>query len=130
MATNPIKNVGGHKTTVTATISTETDGLSDVIDLGGYAVHTIQTSTAWTAANIAFNASALSSGTLTSLRHTTACTQLAYATTVDYNIAVDPYLFNGVRYLQLASRNSTDGAVVQAAERSIVLGLNTVTESR
>lgn len=129
MATNPIKNVGGHKTYVTATITTETDGLSDVIDLGGLTLHSIQTSTAWTNANITFNVSALSSGTLTTMRHTTACTELTYATSVDYNIAVDPYLFNGLRYIQLYSNTST-GTVIQAAARSIVLGLNTVTDSK
>lgn len=125
MATQPIKNIGTTKTYATATVSTAATGLSNVIDLSGYSVASIQMTTAWTAANITFMASVSSSATMQSVRHTTACTELTYASTNSQQVVLDQYLFSGQRYLQVRS-GSTASPVAQAAERALIIGLTPV----
>ena len=125
MADFPIRSIPTQKTYATATVTTSTDGLSNVIDLGGHTVNSIQMSTAWTAANLTFAGSVNSSAEMMTVRHTTACTELTYATTDNYQVTVDPYLLSGLRYLQV--RSGTAGTpVAQAAERVLILGLTPV----
>lgn len=125
MATFPIRKIPALKTYATATITTETDGLSDVIDIGGHALRSVQMSSAWTAANLTFMGAISSSASLKSVRVTTAATELTYATTVGYVLSVNPEYTAGLRFLQVRS-GTTAVPVAQAAERAVILGLSAV----
>lgn len=124
--TQPIKPYPGHKTYATAIITTEADGLSDVIDLGGLQLNSVQMSTAgWTNAGLTFRGSAKSSDEMQSIYHTTAAIELNYASSASYAVSVDPKLFAGYRFIQL--RSGVDGtAVAQAAARSVILGMDRI----
>lgn len=122
MATKPDKQINAaDKTFVTATISTEADGLSDAIDLGGGRLSSISMSTAWTAASMTFKGSAGSTSEMRSLYSSTGG-EITYTVDASRIIPVEEN-FSGLRYLQLCSYTST-GAVVQAAARPIQLGLS------
>jgi len=122
MATNPIKTLGSDKTYVTVTVTTAATGLSDVVDLSGYTLHSMQMSTAWTAATVTFMGAVSSSASLRSVRTGAGGTELAYTTSNGYLNLFGPSIFTGIRYLQLRS-GSTASPVAQAAEREIILGL-------
>lgn len=129
MATNPIRKLPSNKTYATATVTTSTDGLSDVIDLGGHQLSAIQMSTAWTGANMTFMGSVSSTAAMASVYATTAVTELTYATSASVLVAIDPTALKGLRYLQI--RSGTAGTpVAQAAARSILLGLNSFEPTR
>jgi len=125
MATLPIRKIPGLKSWATATVTTAADGLSDVIDIGGFGLRSIQMSTAWTAANMTFNGSVSSSASLKSVRVTTAATELTYVSSSGYIMNVNPNNFAGLRFIQLRS-GTTAVPVAQAAARSIVLGLTAI----
>ena len=124
MATNPIKPYGGHKTYALATVTTEADGLSDIIDIGGLDLKTIQMSTSgWTNAGVTFLGSAKTPDEMMSIKATTAAADLTYATTANQAVAVDSALFEGFRYLQVRSGTSAV-PVAQAVSRELILGLD------
>ncbi len=130
MATQPNKITGGRFALATATVTTSTDGLSDVIDLGGHTIRSIQMSTAWTNAGLTFMGAATNStADMASVRVTTACTELNYASTAGYVLSIDPDYFAGMRLVQLRS-GTTATPVAQAAEREVILGLIPVDGSK
>ena len=122
MATQANTITASSRTFVSATVTTAADGLSDVIDLGGAKLCSIQMSTTWTAAGLTFLGSASSTDKMCSVYHTTGTVELTYGTSASLAHVVDPAFFAGLRYLQLRSGIS-GAAVAQAAARTIVLGL-------
>ncbi len=116
----------GRKTFKSLNISSNSTGLSDIVDIGGYSVTAINMSTnGWTNANLTFLGSPNSAKNLKTIRHSTAGTELAYVTTANRCLAVDSKFFEGIRYLQL--RSGTQAAqVAQATTRTVVLGLTPV----
>ena len=129
MADNPIRPVGGKKTYATVTITTEVDGLSNVIDLGGLAPRSIEMSSAWTTANLTFMGAVSSTDRMKSVRTSTAGLETTHVTTVGYVLALNPDNFAGLRYLQARS-GSTTTPVAQAAARALYLGLTGVDECK
>ena len=124
MATLP-NNPRGGGAFATATVTTSTDGLSDVIDLGGAGVRSIQVSTAWTAASMTFKASIDSSANMQTVRVSTACTELTYNSTANYSMAINSEFLSGFRFLQIRSGTAAT-PVAQAAARTIKIGLRNV----
>jgi hypothetical protein len=123
MATQPKTITPCRKTYAIATVSTSTDGLSDVVDLGGMSLSSIQNATDWTAASFTFKASASTTATMNSVYHTTAAVELTYGTTPSMFHVLDPAFFAGMRYIQIRSGTSAV-PVAQAAARSVILGLS------
>ena len=122
MATQAKTISPSRRTYAIATVSTSTDGLSDVVDLGGLTLSSIQMATDWTAAGITFKGSASSSAAMGSVYHTTGTVELTYATTPSMTHVLDPAFFSGLRFIQIRSGTSAT-PVAQAATRSVVLGL-------
>ena len=122
MATQAKTISPSRRTYAIATVTTGTDGLSDVVDLGGLTLSSIQMATAWTAAGITFKGSASSSDAMGSIYHTTGTIELTYATTPSMTHVLDPAFFSGIRFIQIRSGTSAT-PVAQAAARSVVLGL-------
>ena len=123
MATQAKTISPSRRTYAIATVTTGTDGLSDVVDLGGLTLSSIQTSTDWTAASITFKGSASSSAAMGSVYHTTAAVELTYATTPSMTHVLDPAFFTGLRFIQIRSGTSAV-PVAQAAARSVIIGLS------
>jgi hypothetical protein len=122
MATRPIKSTVTARTYATATVTTAADGLSDVIDLCGYSLCSIQMSTGWSTADMTFKGAVSSSASMGSIYKTTASVELTYVTSASYIHAVDPTELAGLRYVQLRSGTAA-AAVAQAASRTVILGL-------
>lgn len=108
---------------LTATVSTAADGLSNVIDLRGYDLRAVEMSTGWTAADMTFMGAVNSTGTMSSVRVSTAGTELTYVTTAGYVLSVNHDHFAGVRYVQLRS-GTTAIPVAQAVARTVYLGVS------
>jgi len=125
MATQPIKTTGGNKTYAVTTVTTEATGLSDIIDLGGLSVRSIEMSSAWTAASLTYMGAVSSTDRMKSVRTTTAAIELTHVTSSGYVINVQPLNFAGLRYLQVRS-GTTATPVAQAAARTLYLGLTKV----
>ena len=125
MATNPTVISPRQKARATVTVSTEAAGVSDVIDIGGYDVVSVEMSTAWTAAYLTFNGAVSSSASVGKIYNTTAASsiELLYTTTASYQLSLDPNILSGFRYIQLASVSSLGAATAQAAARTLYLGL-------
>lgn len=105
----------------TATVTTSTDGLSDVIDLGGGCLVSIETSTVgWTSADITFRGSNQSSAAMRDIYSNG--TELTYATTASRAMTFPPEDLLGFRFIQLRSGTAA-APVAQAAARTVVLGL-------
>lgn len=121
MATLPVLKTPNQRTFVTATVTTAATGLSDVIDCGGLALTALQMSAAWTDATLGFLGSFDSSANLLPM-YTSTGGELAFGTTAARTYTFDPYLFAGVRFVQLRSGSSAS-PVAQAAARSVVLSL-------
>lgn len=121
MATQPVIKTPNQRSFATATVTTAADGLSDVVDCGGMTLAAINMSTAWTDAPLMFLGSMDSSATLRQI-FTTTGGRLTYQTSASRMLTFDPYAFAGVRFLQLASGDSST-AVAQAAARSVVMSL-------
>ena len=115
------------------TITTETDGLSPVGDLGGMRVAAIEMSAAWTAADLAFKGSFISSANMYDVHavtlssgSTAVAARLQLPTTASRILALDEQIFDGIRFIQLeslAAGGST--AITQAAARTVRLALAT-----
>lgn len=121
----PVNKLGGPKTWVSVPITTAASGLSAAIDLGGLGVASIGMSTAWVNATITFMGSPNTTANMASLRHTTAGLELAYVTTASRSLAVDPYLFSGIRQLQVRSGTAAS-AVAQTTAVTLILGLSPI----
>lgn len=114
----PFPAIGGRKTAVEVTITSSTGRKTAPIKLDGYSICSINMSTGWTKAPLTFLGSPNTTNNMNPIRHTTAGVLLAYVTTGNRLLAVDPYIFSGLRYIQLASSTAT-----QATTRNITLGL-------
>lgn len=131
MATFPGKRTPDQRSFATCTISTEADGLSDVVDCGGLTLACIETSTDWTDAPITFlgsiDSTAATNGmhTLYALASSGVGTpaELTLVTTANRLNILPANLLCGIRYIQIRSGSSSTGVVAQAAPRAITLGL-------
>jgi len=128
MATYPGKRTPDQRTFATATISTSTDAVSDVIDCGGLTLAAIEMSSDWTDAPISFLGSIDSTAGMHTIMRAASSglgspIEIEFTSTANQLFTVDPSLFWGIRYIQLRSGSSSTGVVAQAAPRSILLGL-------
>ena len=99
------------------TVTTEADGLSDVIDLNGDTLSSIQMSTAWTDAAITFRGALDSTSNMMDVFTSTGL-EVSYTTTDNRTLNFDPNFWVGIRFLQLRS-GATGAAVAQGAARTI-----------
>lgn len=106
------------------TITTAADGLSEVVDLTGLTLTSIQvTSVGWTAASIGFKATSIPGSTVLFPVFNSAGDNLTFPATASRVIAFDPAQFAGLQKIQLISETTAGSAVAQAAERLVILGL-------
>lgn len=121
MPTFPTPKIPGLRAIATATVTTSTDGLSDVVDLGGGCLVSIEMSTVgWTAASMTFRGSNQSSAAMRDLHYNGS--ELTYTTTASLAMTFPPENLAGLRFLQLRSGTAAT-PVAQGAARSVVLGL-------
>lgn len=121
MATFPVPPIPSQRGLATATVTTSTDGLSDVIDIGGYCLVGIETSTVgWTAGDMTFRGSNQSSAAMRDVYSNG--TELTYATTASRAMTFPPEDLLGFRFIQLRSGTAAT-PVAQAAARTVKLGL-------
>jgi hypothetical protein len=112
-------------------ISTAADGLSDTINLTGLTLSSIQMSTAWTSARLAFLGNVDGSTDFFEIRQPSSegSTAVSYSSTANQLLVFDPNIWHGVQNLQIASINTgTTAAVAQTAARTITLGLSEITK--
>lgn len=129
MATPPIHPKPSSRTFASVTVTTAADGTSDVVDLTGLTLSSIQvTSVGWTDARIGFKASVDGTTVLFDV-FDSAGNNLTFPATASRVIAFDPWQFAGVQKLQLVSETTAGVAVAQAAERLVKLGLSAVVEA-
>ncbi len=120
-----LKAKGGLKTFTTFTVTTAATGLSNIVDIQGMCPRAIQMSTAWTAANLTFMGAINSTGSMQSIRKTTAGTEVTYTSTLARINSLDPNDFAGIRFLQIRSGTTTT-PVAQAAERALIVSFTAV----
>ena len=131
MATLPTKRTPDQRSYVTATVTTEADGLSDVLDLGGLNPIAIETSTAWTAAGMDFLVSQRSSANLSQLVGSTGSSNIRISsdaiTTGAARViglsANEQVNLMGSRFLQLRSASTASAGVAQGAARELFVYL-------
>lgn len=119
---NPVHPRPSSRTHVLATISTAADGLSDVINLTGLTLSSIQCATAWTAATIGFKANVDGSTDYFDVYGSTG-DLLTFQAGANRVLRFDPAFFAGIQHLQLISETTAGSPVAQAASRVIKLGL-------
>ena len=109
---------------VTATLSTAADGLSDELSLSGLTLSSLQMSTAWTSADIGFQASVDGSTNYQQVYGSTG-NLLTFQTSANRTLAFNPAQFAGIERLRLISLTTagTTVAVAQAAARTVKLGV-------
>lgn len=122
MATQMFKGKPSSRSFATVDLSTVGTGVSSPINITGLTLSCIQCSTAWTVANLGFQANVDGSTNFFDL-HDTAGNFLTYATSANFLTVFDPSVFAGVQLLKLVSETSAGVAVAQAAARVIKLGL-------
>ena len=116
------------RTFASVTITTAADGLSEEIDLTGLTLSCIQMSTAWTGSNIGFQGSVDMSTNYYPIYNDLG-DHLTYPTSANRIVAFDPAVFSGIQRLKLVSETTAGVAVVQTAERTVVLGLSEYVEA-
>jgi len=132
MAEFPTKRIPDHKDFVSITVTTETDGLSNVVDIGGFTPLALEGSTAWTAAGVEFLVSQRSTASLLPIAFDSTGSTLTQRLSSDHIPAATPHLFpfpsvstdggnfevyRGLRYLQLFSASTNSTAIIQQAAR-------------
>jgi hypothetical protein len=85
-------------------------------------------STAWTGSDIGFEGSVDLSTNFYPV-YDTAGNHLTYPTSGSRIVAFDPAVFSGIQRLKLVSETTAGVAVVQTAERTVVLGLSEYVEA-
>jgi len=120
--TKPVNPRGSKRTYASVTITTEADGLSEVVNLTGYFLAGVITSTAWTDSGIGFKVSVDGSTDMKDLRDT-AGDLVTITTTADQATVVAATNFLGFDNLQLVSRTTSGAVIAQAAPREIQLAL-------
>lgn len=112
----------------TVVISTAAAAVSDVINLTGLTLSSIQTSTDWTAADIGFKGNVDGSTNYYPMFGSTG-DRLTFVATASQMLVFDPARFAGVQVLQLTSQ-ATDGTpVAQGVARTLKLGLSEYVEA-
>ena len=125
MASYPTKRTPDQRDFLDLTITTAADGLSEVGDLGGLRVAGVEMSTAWTAADLSFKGSPLTSAAMYDVYRvadSTAPALYQLGTTANRIIGFNSQAFDGLRFIQLqslAAGGST--AAEQAAARTLRL---------
>lgn len=120
MATQPNVKIASQRILATATVTTSTDGLSDVIDLGGACLASIETSTVgWTAASMTFRGSNQSSAAMRDVYYNGS--ELTFTTTASQAMTFPLENLAGLRFIQLRSGTAA-APVAQGAARTVVLG--------
>lgn len=118
---NPVNPKPSSRTYASISLSTGATGASEEINISGLTLCAIEMSTAWTAANIGFQASI---GTTNYYNvYDTAGNFLTYPTSASRVIALDPAVFAGLQKIKLVSESSAGVAVAQASARTLILGL-------
>ena len=123
MADYPNVKIPSLNSYATVTITTEADGLSNIIDLGGHNPNSYCMSTDWTAASMTFRGSHSSTNVMRDIYSSTGG-ELTH--TVDGNRLVTfatVAQFDGLRYIQFRSGTAAL-PVAQAAARSLCFGLS------
>lgn len=125
MSTFPVaKSPSNQKTYATVTVTTSTDGLSDIVDLGGLDIAGYTMPAAWTAASMTFLGSYDSTSNMQSL-YTSTGGELAHAVAASRVVGAEVVyraVAEGLRYIQFRSGTAAT-PVAQAASRTIILGL-------
>lgn len=122
-ATGPNRPKPSSRAFATVDISTAADGASDVINLTGLTLSSIQMSTAWTDAGIGFQGNVDGSTNYYPV-YDSAGNHLVYPTSASRLVAFDPAALSGLQVLQLVSKTTAGVAVAQAATRTVKLGLS------
>lgn len=122
--TGPFQPKPSSRALATVQISTAADGRSDIINLTGLTLSSIQMSTAWTAAAIGLRASI--DGSTANMNDVYGSTGDLYyfTTTASRTLIFDPSRFAGLQTIQLVSMTTAGVAVAQTATRTIKLGLS------
>lgn len=109
-------------------ISTAATGVSDDINISGLTISSIEMSTAWTSADIAFEA-VIAPSTAWKRVFKDSGTQLALVVRADTVVAINPDYFHGLEKVRLVSVTTGSTAIVaQAAARTITFGLSEITK--
>lgn len=121
-ALGPLNPKASNRTFGTVDISTNAAGTSDVINVTGLTISSIQMSTDWTDAAIGFNGNVDGSTNYYPV-YNSAGDHLTYLTSASRMVAFDPAQLSGLQVIQLVSKTTAGVAVAQAATRTIKLGL-------
>lgn len=121
-ALGPLNPKASKRTFGTVDISTNAAGTSDVINVTGLTISSIQMSTEWTDAAIGFNGNVDGSTNYYPV-YNSAGDHLTYPTSASRMVAFDPAQLSGLQVIQLVSKTTAGVAVAQAATRTIKLGL-------
>lgn len=123
-AIGPYQPKPSSRTYGTVSISTVSDGLSDIINLTGLTLSAIQMSTAWTSADLAFYANVDGSTDYYQVKKEDG-TLMVHVVGAQRVVIFDPAVFSGVQRMRLASVTTGSSVpVAQAAARTIKLGLS------
>lgn len=125
---NPIHPKPSSRTYGSVDISTGATGVSDVINITGLTLSSIQMSTGWDAANIGFQGNVDGSTNYYPVYDVNG-NFLTYPASASRIIAFDPAPFAGLQVIQLVSESSAGVAVAQTAVRTIKLGLSEYVEA-
>lgn len=119
--TKPVNPKPSSRTFATVTIASGASQ-SDVVNLTGLTLSSIQMSTAWTDARIGFQANCDGSTNYFNVYGSTG-DLLTYAATASHMLIFAPAVFAGVQTLRLVSESSAGVGVNQGAARTLKLGL-------
>lgn len=123
MATPPVHPSPSKRSHAIVTVSTASDGTSDIVNLTGLTLSSIQvTSVGWTNARLGFKGNVDGSTVLFDV-FDSAGNYLTFPATASRFIAFDPAQFEGLQKIQLVSESSAGSAVAQASPRTVKLGL-------
>ena len=125
---NPVNPKPSSRTYAAISLTTAADGVSEEVNITGLTLSCVQMSTAWTSANIGFQASVDGSTNFYPVYNTLG-DHLTYPTSASRIVAFDPAQFAGLQRLKLVSETSAGVATAQAATRALVLGLSEYVEA-
>ena len=125
---NPLHPKPSSRTYCSVDMTTNAAGTSDVVNITGLTLSSIQMSTGWDAANIGFNGNVDGSTNYYPVYDVNG-NFLTYPASASRIIAFDPAVFSGLQVIQLVSESSAGVAVAQTAGRTIKLGLSEYVEA-
>ena len=119
----PVKRIPTLKSYASVAITTEADGLSPILDLGGHDLHSYCMSTDWTAASMTFRGSHRSTDFMYDI-YTSTGGEVSHIVGANQLITFsNPAQFEGLRYIQFRSGTAAV-PVAQAAARTLCIGLS------